>query len=206
MRRSSLVAALLVLALAAGASVAWASSLTVTSKQLGESTLSAPVMYPVSVTTVDGDGTVGRVRQGDRITFVWSQQIDEPTLCSGWSNTSSSQTLSMTWTGIDGTASDDLLKPGSVATCVGGLHVGTFDLGASSYFNSGTVTYSGSTTTLTVGATTTTLTVTLGSDSGSTQRSSGGTAGTWTPDPAVKDRSGNTCGANLATTTGTVMF
>ena len=189
----------------AGAATAWATSLTVTSKHLGAAALTTPVMYPVSVTTTDLSATPGRARQGDRITFVWSQKVDEPSLCSGWSNTSSTQSLSMTWTAIDGTTTDDLLKPAATASCSSGLHVGTFDFGGSGYISGGNATFSGSTVSLTVGTTTTTLTVTLGTQSGSTSASSG-TAGTWTPDAAVTDRSAHSVGSNLAITTSTVMF
>jgi len=186
--------------------VAWASTLTVSSKALGAASITTPVMFPQSVTTTDRNGNPGRIRNGDQITFVWSQQVDEPSLCSGWSNASSTQTLSMTWTAIDGTTTHDLLQPAATATCSTGLHVGTFDFGGSGYITGGSVTYSGSTTTLAVGATTTTLTVTLGSESGGGSSTSSGTVGTWTPNAAVTDRSGHSCGTNLAITTGTVMF
>ena len=204
MSRASLLAGAVAVLVVTGAVVAWATSLGVASKHLGASALTAPVMYPVSVTTTDLSSTPGRMRQGDRITFVWSRQVDEPSLCSGWSNTSSTQSLSMTWTVTDGGASDDLLKPAAIATCSTGLHVGTFDLGGSGYV-SGTVTFTGSTVALTVGATTTTMTVTLGTQTGSTATSSGA-AGTWTPDAAVTDRSAHSVGSNLAITSSTVQF
>jgi hypothetical protein len=204
-RRLALLATALALVVAVDAGVAWASSLTVTSKHLGASALTTPVMYPVSVTAVDGGGNVGRVRQGDKITFVWSQPVDEPSLCSSWSNASSTQSLSMNWTAIHSTGTNDVLKPAAVAACATGLHVGTFDLGGSGYI-SGTVTYGGSTVSLTVGASTTTMVVTLGSDSGGGTSQSSGAAGTWTPDVALTDRSGHNCGSNLAITVATVMF
>ena len=203
MRRASVVAA--VLAASTAAASAWATSLTVTSKHLGGGPVTTPVMYPVSVTATDLTGTPGRIRGGDKITFVWSQPINEPSLCSGWSNLSSTQSLSMTWTVTDGTTSDDVLKPAAVATCSTGLHVGTFDLGGSGYVTSGTVTYTSCSVTLSVGASTTTLTVTLGTQSGTTATSSG-TVGTWTPDSAVTDRSSHSVGSNLATTVSTVQF
>ena len=202
MRRTGVVAA--VLAVSTVAISAWASTLTVTSKHLGAAAVTAPVMYPVSVTATDLTGTPGRIRGGDRITFVWSRPVDEPSLCSGWSNTSSTQSLSMTWTVTNGTTSDDLLRPAAVSTCATGLHVGTFDLGGAGYV-SGTVTFTSSTVALSVGATTTTLTVTLGTQSG-TSATSSGTNGTWTPDAAVTDRSAHGVGSNLATTASTVVF
>jgi hypothetical protein len=205
MKRPAVIAALLAVVLVADLGVAWAASLTVTSKALGGAALTTPAMFPESVTAADGNGNVGRIRGGDKITFVWSRQVNEPSLCSGWSNASSTQTLSMTWTAVDGTATDDVLQPAATATCTTGLHVGKFDLGGSNYIN-GTVTYTGSTTSLTVGASTTTLTVTLGSESGGGSSTSSGTNGTWTPDAAATDRSGRSCGACLAITTNTVMF
>ena len=190
----------------AGAGVAWASSLTVTSKHLGAAALTTPVMYPVSVTASDLNGNPGRVRQGDRITFVWSQQVNEPSLCSGWSNSSSTQSLTMTWTITDGSSSDDVLRPSAISTCSTGLHVGTFDLGGSAYVSGGTATFTSSSVALTVGTSTTTLTVTLGFQSGGTTSTSSGAAGTWTPDAAVTDRSAHSVGSNLAVTLSTVMF
>lgn len=207
MSRLATVAGAVSALLVAGSAVAWATTLTVTSKHLGASALTTPVMYPVSVTTTDLAGNPGRVRQGDRISFVWSRQVDEPSLCSGWSNTSSSQSLSMTWTAVDGTSTDDLLKPGTTFTCATGLHVGTFDFGGSNYISGGNITYSSSTTSLTVGTSTTTLTVTLGAESGAGgSATSSGAAGTWTPDTAVTDRSAHSVGTNLAITSSSVQF
>lgn len=204
MRRVAILAAALSAVLLSELGFAWASSLTVTSARLTASDAATPTMFAESVTPADGNGNVGRIRNGDKITFVWSQPVDEPSLCSGWSNAASTHTLSMTWTAVHGSG-DDFLQPGSTSTCATGLHVGKFDFGGAGYLT-GTVTYTGSTTTLTVGASTTTLSVTLGSESGGGSSTSSGTNGTWTPDPAVTDRSGHSCGSNLAITVGTVMF
>ena len=205
MRRAAVLGAAVTALVLTASAVAWAASLTVTSKHVGAAALTTPVMYPVSVTTTDVNSNPGRARPGDRITFVWSRQVDEPSLCSSWANTSSTQSLSMTWTAIDGTTTDDLLKPAATASCSGGLHVGTFDFGGSGYVSGGNATFSGSAVALTVGATTTTMTVTLGTLTGTTSTSSGA-AGTWTPDPVATDRSAHSVGTNLAVTASTVMF
>jgi len=204
-RPISLVAAVaLVSTLGLGA--AYASSMTLSSKKMGAATAATPVMFPVSVTTTDGERHVGRIRTGDKIQLVWSRQINEPTLCSSWSNTLSTQSISMTWVAVDGSASDDVLQPSTAAGCTGGFHAGTFDMGSAAYVTGGNMTFSGSTTSLTVGASTTTLTVTLGSSTGGTGVTASGTVGTWTPDAALTDRSGHNSGSNLATTSGTVQW
>jgi hypothetical protein len=193
------------------AGTAWAAGLTLTSAHLGASSLTSPVMFPESVTLANkNNGTVGKVQSGDTVTFVWSQPVDETTLCSGWSNASSTESLTLQWSVVNGTggADDTLQATGSSATCATGLHVGTVDLGSTGY-DTGTTAIAFATTTnaLTVSSTTTTLVVTLG---GGTNPNAGtvasGNAAVWTPDSAVKDRSARTCGANLAQSSSTVQF
>jgi hypothetical protein len=194
--------------LASGLGVAAAASLTVQSAHLVAAAATTPVMYPRSVAFTAGT-TAGRVEKSDTVTLVWSQPVDEPTLCSGWANSSSSQSIALTWTVTPGSGStnDTLAVGGTVpATCSSGFHVGTVDLGARGYVSSTPVSFTSSTTSLSVG-TTTTLTVTLGTQSGTGIGTvSSGTAATWTPAAALRDRSARSCGANLASSLTTVQF
>lgn len=192
--------------------VAWASGITLASAHLGASAATTPAMFPawLSFTNKSGNGTVGKVQAGDSVTFAWPQQIDETTLCSGWSNSLSSQSLALQWSVVNGAsgADDTLQATGSSSTCVGGFHIGTVDLGSAGYDTSTTpIAFASSTTALSVAATSTTLTVTLGSQTGGTAAIvSSGNAAVWTPDAALKDRSGRTCGSNLAQSSTTVQF
>jgi hypothetical protein len=153
---------------------------------------------------------VGRVNNGDTITIVWSQLIDAPTLCSGWSNTGVPKATNIKWTITDGGTGNDILAPvGTSGTCATGMHVGTIDLGADGYNTNATsaIEFPNSAHVLSYSGTQTTLTITLG---GQTKGRAGtvatGAAATLTPDSALTDRSGNTCGENLAQTPTTVQF
>jgi hypothetical protein len=193
-----------------GSGVAWAAGFTLTSAKLGGGAVTSPVMFPVSVTVDNkGGGHLGKPENGDIVTLVFSQQIDEPTLCSSWSNTSTTQSIKLQWSIVDGGAGNDTLQvTGVSATCSSGLRIGAIDLGASGYDNSTTaIDFPGTTSVLTVGATTTTLVATLnGQKNGTAGTVTSGAAAVWTPDAAVQDRSARSCGANLAQSTSTVQF
>lgn len=191
--------------------VAWASGITVSSVHLGASAVSTPAMSPVWLALANKNkGTVGLVQTGDSVTLAWSQPLDETTLCSGWSNSSSSQQITLQWSVVNGASGghDTLQVTGSSSTCVGGFHVGSIDLGAAGYDTStASIDFPTTTNALSVGATSTTLTITLnGQIHGTAGTVSSGSAAIWTPDPALKDRSGRTCGSNLAQSTTTVQF
>ena len=205
----TVVAAVVALMLTAG--TAWAAGLTLSSAHLGASAVSTPAMFPDWVSTANKTGgTVGRVQTGDSLTVVWSQPIDETTLCSGWSNSSSSQSVTLQWSVINGTAgADDTLQvTGTSSTCTGGFHVGTIDLGSTGYDTSTTaIDFPTTTNALTVNATNTILTVTLnGQIHGTAGTVASGNPALWTPDAALKDRSGRSCGSNLAQSSSTVQF
>ncbi len=192
--------------------VAWASGITLASAHLGAGAVSTPAMFPawLSFTNKSGNGTVGKVQAGDSVTFAWPQPIDETTLCSGWSNSSSSQSLTLQWSVVNGAsgADDTLQVTGSSLTCATGFHIGVVDLGSAGYDTGSTsIAFASSTTALSVAATSTTLTVTLGSQTtGTASVVSSGNAAVWTPDAALKDRSGRNCGSDLAQSSTTVQF
>ena len=201
----------ILLALVLSSTTAWAAGLTLSSAHLGASAVSTPVMYPdwVSTTNKSG-GTAGKVQTGDSVTLAWPQPIDETTLCSGWSNSLSSQSLTLQWSVVNGTsgADDTLQVTGTSSTCTGGFHVGTIDLGAAGYDTSTTaIDFPSTTNALTVNATSTVLTITLnGQLHGTAGTVASGNPAVWTPDATLKDRSGHTCGANLAQSSATVQF
>jgi len=211
MRRSALLLLPLSAVVLLTARAAWAAGLVLTSQHLGAAAPASPAMFPVSVTVANkaNGGHLGKPENGDTITLVFSLPVDEPTMCSGWSNASSSQSLQLQWSIVDGGAGDDTLQPtGTSATCSGGLHVGSIDLGSAGYDTSTTaIDFQTASNALSVGSATTTLTVTLsGIRNGTAGTVSAGGAALWTPDPAIKDRSGRSCGANLAQSSATVQF
>jgi hypothetical protein len=209
MKRTGTVAALT--ALLGGVGVCWAAPLTLTSAHLGAAAATTPVMFPVSVTVANkAGGTVGRVQNGDVLTLVWSQAVDESSLCSTWTNLVNAQSITLQWSVIAGTApaNDRLAVTGTSATCVGGFHVGSIDLGSTGYdTNTANIDFPTTTNALSISASTTTLTATLnGQKNGTAGTVSSGSAAVWTPDAALKDRSGRSCGTTLARSSATVQF
>lgn len=190
------------------ATICYAASFTLTSTKLGGAAVTTPIMFPDSVSTTNAGANVGKMEKNDTITFIWSRVINQPTLCSGWSNAQSTHTVNMTWTiqNNAGTTGNDVLVPGSTATCTAGLAVGSVDLGSPNYVTSNG-SASSNPTTVTVGTTTTTLTMKLAANpSGAPGTVTNGSAGTWTPSSAVQDMSGNNCGSNVAKTGETNLF
>jgi hypothetical protein len=194
------------------ATAAWAAGFTLSTAHLATSALSTPVMFPdwIATTNKSGNGTVGKVQSGDSVTFVWSQTVDEPTLCSGWSNSSSTQSLTLQWSVVAGSggADDTLQVTGSSSTCSSGLHVGTVDLGSAGYDTSATsIDFPTTTNALSFNGASTILTVTFnGQTHGTAATVSAGNAAVWTPDSSVKDRSGRNCPSCLAQSSTTVQF
>ena len=211
MRRGGLVGFLAVLALTA-ASAAYAASLTVSTPHLGGAPLTTPVMFPRSFATVNNANRVGLIQNKDTATWTWPVAIDQTTLCSGWSNAQVTHSLTMTWTVGNNTGStgNDVLIAGSTAgTCASGMHIGTVDLGSPNYVTGSNGTITGATTAIVVFGGTTTLQMTVptsGVTGGTEGTVAAGSAAAWTPDAAVTDLSGNSCGACLAKSTTTVQF
>lgn len=192
------------------AGVGYAASFTLTTKTLGAAVVSTPVFFPDQVTiTNKGGGHLGKPENGDVITLVYAGLVDAPTLCSGWKNTGSNSNAKLQWSIVDGGSGDDtLVADGAAAPCNTGLFIGSIDLGNSGYdTNTASITFPGTTTSITFGASTTTLTATLNGQKGGTAGTvATGGAATWSPDTVVTDRTGNSCGANLAMTSATTQF
>lgn len=193
-----------------GTGVAWSAAQTVTSARLGALRLSPPVFYPAQVSTADPavKPQRGQPSKGDTVTAAFNAQASQPTLCSGWSNGTSSQSLSpVTLTIVDGTTTNDLLTVGPVpSTCANGFHLGTFDLGSPGFVSGGNAVFTGSSLTLTQ-TTSTSVTLTLGTRSGgATATVSSPVPVTWTPDTAVTDTAGRAATPSLARSAASVQF
>ena len=190
------------------ATIGYAATFSLSTTNLGAASVATPIMFPDSVSTTNAGANVGKIEKNDTITFVYSRVINQPTLCSGWSNAQSTHSVNMTWSiqNNAGATGNDVLVPGTTATCTAGFDIGSIDLGSPLYVGSNGSSASNPTS-ITVGATTTTVTMKwANTPSGAPAKVTNGSAGTWTPDSAVQDMSGNNCGANIAKTGETNLF
>jgi hypothetical protein len=141
----------------------------------------SPTVSVSSLVTANGSGgTVGKMDQNDTITLTFSGQINASTVCSAWTNGSSStqsaSTGSVVTVNNTGTGNSDILTFSSAPTACGTFNFGSIDLGSSAYVTSPgnshkATTFSGST--IAYNGTTHTLTITLG-----TVATNGGSEGT----------------------------
>lgn len=156
----------------------------------------------LDVQSANGGGTVGRVDNGDTVTFTYSEKLDLATVVGGWDGTARAVTVRLRDGNlVGGGAKDDTID-------VTGANLGAVNLKAD-YVKSGkTVQWAGSmtATTVTVGASTrTVVTVKIGavtSGSGLRTVTSAATM-TWTPSASAADLSGQKCSTAPAVETGT---
>ena len=194
-----------------GTGMAWSAAQPVTSASLGAFRLGPPAFYPAQVSTAAAafKPQHGQPGKGDMLTAAFNAQASQPTICSGWSNANSSQSLSsVTLTIVDGISTNDVLTVSAVpTTCATGFHLGTFDLGSAGFVSGGNALFTGSSITLTQTATSTSVTLTLGTRSGGTTATvSTAVAVTWTPDTAVTDTAGRAATPSLARSAAVVQF
>lgn len=156
----------------------------------------------VDVQAANGGGTVGRLDNGDTLTYTYSERVAPGSVVSGWDGTARTVTLRLR----DGNLVGGAAKDDSVD--VVGANLGTVNLRAD-YVKSGkTVQWTATMTasTVTVGATTrSVVTVRLGAvTSGSGLRTVTATpAMVWTPSATVTDLTGQKCSTAPVTETGT---
>jgi len=202
------------LATAAGAAVllavptpGWGALLGVTSAMLAATAPATPIAYPNSVVSANGGTVTGRPERFDTVTVVFSVQLSQATLCSTWTNGTSSRSVTGTVSITNGGAGNDVLTVTTVpvGTCASGFRFGSLDLGSPGYVTA-TRTYGTSTIALTQTVTATTLRITLGTASGAGTTVSGGSVMVYTPDPLVADLSGNRCGLNTASSPSVVQL
>jgi hypothetical protein len=192
---------------------AYAAAFTLTTTKLGAASVTTPIMFPDQITIVNGTGAghvVGRADNGDIITLVFSRLLQASTICSSWTNTGPNSAVSLQWSVTNGTggANDSLVADGTSASCIGGLKIGTIDLGAAGYDTAtAAINFQTTSTSIAFGTSTTTITATLNGRKNGTQGTvASGSAATWTPNAAVTDRSSNNSGSNIAKTSATVQF
>lgn len=146
----------------------------------------------LDVQAANGGGSVGRLDNGDTITYTYTERVNPASLVAGWSGASRNVTVRLRDGNlVGGGAKDDTLD-------VTGVNLGAVNLKAD-YVKSGkTVQWSGTmtATTVTEGTSTrTVVTVTLGAvSSGSGLRTVSGTPTmVWTPSASATDLTGQKC-------------
>jgi hypothetical protein len=176
---------------------------TVTTKDVaGNSATSAAQTVTVDGTKPTGSdlqtarsgGTAGKAETGDSMTLTFSEPIDPASLISGWDGTSRNVTFRIV--NAAGSASDTVQIFNGTTQLTA---LGTITLPAKDYvkatvdFTSSPMVMSGST-----------LTVTLGSTSGSANVTTGSAgAMSWVPAATLYDRAGNTLTSSTVTESGT---
>jgi hypothetical protein len=140
-----------------------------------------------------GGGTNGLAETGDTITFTFSEPIDPNSVLAGWGGGSTPVTVRL----VNGAllANDSVAIYNQANTAQ--LPLGSVDLGLLTYtladvnFTGSTMQMSGST-----------ITVTLGTASGSPQTNLLNSTMTWTPSTTATDRAANACLATAAAESG----
>lgn len=156
----------------------------------------------LDVQSANGGGTVGRVDNGDTVTFTYSEKLDLATVVGGWDGTARAVTVRLRDGNlVGGGAKDDTID-------VTGANLGAVNLKADFVKSGKTVQWSGTmtATTVTVGTTTrTVVTVALGGVTSGSGLRTVTTAATmvWTPSAAATDLSGQKCSTAPAVETGT---
>jgi hypothetical protein len=106
----------------------------------------ATVTSAGTLTILNGaGGQTGRPEEGDQIIVTFSPVPSLSALCSAWSPSSYPE-LDDSNVVVEGTqpaSGDDTLTVTDSGDCAGGLNFGTIDLGQRGYFNTGTVSFGG---------------------------------------------------------------
>lgn len=163
----------------------------------------APTALDVQSTNVSG-GTVGRLDQGDTLTLTFSETMDPYSILTGWSGASTPVQVALVDGG--GSASDYVVVYNTDASPTQ-IDLGTIYLGSPNYLKTGTyITYGavGAATVSTITRSGSTITIRLGTPSGSPATSTTAAAMTWTPSTAAWDIAGNAMQATTATQSGPV--
>ena len=166
---------------------------------------SAPVATDVQSTNVAG-GTVGHLDQGDTLTLTYNQPIDPYSVVAGW-NGSSYSDVQVGLIDGGGTAPDFLVIYSADIVPVP-LPLGQINLPSSGYLNTGQYSYveygqHGAATPTRMIRNGSSITITLGTPSGtSLTKNTAGTM-TWSPSSSVTDIAGNAGSTATVTESGT---
>ncbi len=158
-------------------------------------TLTVRPPTPISVSLNNGTGTVKKIDQGDTILITYSQALDLATVCPGGAlPLAGNGNVTVTVNNGAGAANDTITVTAASCTGVGGLHLGTINLGSGAFVSANT-TFSGSgnaTNLSTISWVANALTITLGKQSpaNSSVVVSVPNTATYAPDPAMRSSAG----------------
>lgn len=147
---------------------------------------------------VDGGGTVSRPQAGDVATFTFSEPVDPQSVLAGWNGSATDVTVRM----VNNSTSDLLTVHDSANTTQ--LPLGTVRLNRTDYVGGDRTFGAPATTRSRMTRSGNTITVTLGTPSGTTTTAAGTAAMTWTPLGSGYDRAGNPFSTLAATESGTL--
>jgi hypothetical protein len=148
-----------------------------------------PLASDVQTTNVAG-GTAGKAEAGDTLTYTFSEAVEPSSILAGWDGSSTTVTVQLPNAG----ANDDFQVWNAANTTQ--LPLGVVSLGAN-HVNGGGASFSSSTMVMSGS----TITITLGTQSGVT-RTTGGGSMVWTPSTTPTDLAGNASLATPATESG----
>jgi hypothetical protein len=163
------------------------------------------IVPTISDVTISG-GAAGKPEQGDTIVITFSENVASSSICSTWTNSASTETISGNSTGAQVTITNNVVAAGGndvvsfqigSGSCGGAMHIGTINLGSANYV-SVTMTFgtngTNKDTQFSYNPATRKLTILLGQATGGTACTSGCPAtstAVYTPDPAIADLAGN---------------
>jgi hypothetical protein len=140
-----------------------------------------------NVQTANGAATVGRPEQGDSLTFTYSEPMEPISILTGWDGASTSVVVR-----IDNAGGGDRLQVWNAAnafqlplTNAAGLNLGRTDYVTSNQ------TFGAGGTASTMVRSGNSITITLGTASGTTTTAAGSGTMSWTPSGTATDRAGN---------------
>jgi putative nucleotidyltransferase with HDIG domain len=122
---------------------------TTTTTTIASTTTTTLAAEHGSLAIVNGSSTqAGRPQQGNEIIVTYSPAPHLSALCSSWSATSYPELddPDVIVSGTQPSSGNDTLTVSDTTDCSGGLNFGTIALGQRGYFNNGTVTFGGSST------------------------------------------------------------
>jgi hypothetical protein len=156
----------------------------------------APTASGVQTTNVSG-GTAGKPEAGDSISLTFSEPIDPESILSGWTGAATNVVLRID----NNTPTNDRVAIYNATNTVQ-LALGTVNLGRADYVGtSRTFGVSGTPSSMVMSGST--ITVTLGTASGTTSTAAGSGTMIWTPSASAYDRAGNAASSATATESGT---
>jgi hypothetical protein len=147
------------------------------------------------VQAVNGGATTGKPEAGDTLTFTSSEPIDPESVLAGWTGATTNVVVRI----ANGLVVDQLTVRD--ATNAAQLSLGTADLGGTAYVSANRD-FGATGTASTMVQSGNTITITLGTPSGTTGTQALSGIMTWAPTTTLTDRAGNTCETTVATEAG----